>query len=883
MTEHESLKSLPAGRCEILKRVIVSALLLLSVIPVAGEIVDKQMTVKPGGNTVEIGLPDPEKVCQINLTLIPAAGWRIVSSKLDSGQGWVPTAGNSYRLTYDPQHDVAYYTGHFSGTLAPTGGSGNGGGGGGVNLKDFSATAELKAELKVTIGDSDSGSQTFKDQLTFRVGTDLSRVKAYFVGIMNQKGDLVTDASACSWSINGQPAGNGASLSNTNFPSAYKDTNGNIKAGAYNVQLDYKDANTNVTSIATKKLNLVGVKSLAVARGDAPDNTVTTSIDEEITVATMQSEEAIPTLYIPYTEDEAGDSTTTINLSAISYPLGVWPDDKPDWTLLDAEGNTVDELAGLDGQQAPTDTCTLPAPGTYTIKAECGNELAVKIIASSVKILQVPEFLFASANYATTIKWQITGLSGPVTIDSLDAIKITFSPDAYHSISLGSSYGETGFLEYTVAIEGEPGVFETYVKQEHIRQAVLSEPHVSNSASFAIEVELECNDQQLALYGDSEEKIKAYADNTVFARDIDSNSEYADVTDTRAVVTTVPETRWECQVKQNMPTDWYFGTTQTIDFDEVFQENGYWPSGKPRFMVYHNFTPDQPLFHGFLLGNEDTYLGYRESEPNTYLQGVYAMEPYTEYYGWDPRMLGRGHYKGYVVANRIGVMVFISYGGKQVSVPAGDFTAMDLSIDQPAHAKVHGGTIIKMSATVSQEEAPDPEEAGSMNHDTWIGPTIAAASILSCWLPGGATTGKVVSTILGTGSALYEASKDDISSDVKFSGHGYAQVKIWHFGRKSTDCDITKIINQQSTNLMFSLAGNQVTTTDGNQEQDGVDPVVDFDGRGLVVGDMFGYFIETNTTAQMEARRTGEDIKRLVANTIVKIENPENFKVWLSQ
>lgn len=556
MIKQKSLISLPAGMCKIPKRIIISTLLLLSVIPVFGEIiVDKQMTVKKGDNTANFAVPDPENVCKVKLTLLPATGWRIVrsnldSSKLDSGNGWVPSGENSYLLTYDPnQPEEVYYTGKFEGDLVRVGGGGNGGSNGntGETSKEqhFWATAELKSELKVAIGDIYNDSQTFKDTLTFRVGTDLSRVKAYFAGTMNQKGDLVTDASACSWSINGQPAGSGTSLSKATFPSAYKDTAGNIKAGAYNVQLDYKDPNTNVTSIVNKTLNLVGVKSLTVARGDAPDNTVTASTEGDIiTVATTQAEDAIPTLYIPYTEDEAGDTTTSINLSAISSPLGVWPDDKPDFTLLDADGNTVDELAGLDGQDAPTDACTLPAPGTYTIKSECGNELVVKIsVPPYVKILQVPEFLFASANYSTPIKFEIKGLASDSDLE-ITSITGTFHYNG-KEIDLGDLTARTT-VDHMANFDHQEGklianmdsidrIFESYIQSSKYKDLRVSDNQVMCSAYFKLKVKVKIDGAENELEIESSNGVVShFIDERIWAIDADNGVNHI-VNDSRAI------------------------------------------------------------------------------------------------------------------------------------------------------------------------------------------------------------------------------------------------------------------------------------------------------------------------------------------------------------
>lgn len=257
---------------------------------------------------------------------------------------------------------------------------------------------------------------------------------------------------------------------------------------------------------------------------------------------------------------------------------------------------------------------------------------------------------------------------------------------------------------------------------------------------------------------------------------------------------------------------------------------------------------------------------------------VAAAEPDVDLLGWDSSVLGRGHYKGDVFANRIGVAVFISYGGKDVAVPAEKepITAMDLSVDTPRKIELHALKLESMRVEVLYDQSPPT----GMDHSDWVGPTVMAASVMSCFVPGG----QVIGAILGYGKLLYDAMTDDTSASEQFSGHGYASVKFWVNARKSTDSEDTEISgNGKLGGLCYSPFGAQVTTMDGTEVQEGVSEPRHFEGEGLKVGDMFSVFLQLDTTAQMEARKTGEGTKAIEVHAKVRLINPETFRVWLTE
>ena len=555
-------------------------------------------------------------------------------------------------------------------------------------------------------------------------------------------------------------------------------------------------------------------------------------------------------------------------------------------------GSADPELS--DGTSGPD-----PTPGAYTAYAKLYKDgtdplkytrttTQCKVhLGPRVDILEVPEFLFASAENTTPIKWRIAGLSEPLSTEKLERVNVVFHPTSNDSIPLENPDEESGFLGYTRAIDGETSrVFETYVKPQYIQPAILPSPHVSNSASFSLKAKFGDGQTTSTLTANSGNMIKAYADNTVYARDIaPGGTGYATVTDARAVVRTEPEKRWANTIQKNMPDIWYAPSIQqTMDFDEPFQEHGYWPvpdtSCKPRFVLYDDATPETPFHTGYLLTNTTTFLGANSAGGDYFYQSVAAEEPDVDLLGWDSSMLGRGHYKGDVIANRIGVAVFISYGGKSVTVPAEEepIKAMDLSVDTPENIRLHALDIEKMLVEVQQGQMPQT----GMDHSDWVGPTVMVASIMSCWVPGFQWVGPVT----GLGKALYEAAVDQVPANDQLSGHGYSTVRGWRHLSKRNDSELTEIdsggaVGQPS----HILPGMQVTTVGGGpQILLGPLPCEDiFEGEGLRVGDMFSVFIEMDTTAQMEARKTGEGTKWINAQAKVWLTNPETFKVWLSE
>ena len=142
------------------------------------------------------------------------------------------------------------------------------------------------------------------------------------------------------------------------------------------------DTNDNdITS--SGKLTATGIKSLTVTDANNDNNFITVSTPEDYTLPLGGDPEPTDpqTIYIPYTEDENENSTTKINLSAISH-TGGWPDDEniPDWsTTIDGQTYPQPAWDGLDEVAA-----LHMALGTHTIKAECGNTLSINVVARGV-------------------------------------------------------------------------------------------------------------------------------------------------------------------------------------------------------------------------------------------------------------------------------------------------------------------------------------------------------------------------------------------------------------------------------------------------------------------------------------------------------------------
>jgi hypothetical protein len=323
--------------------------------------------------------------------------------------------------------------------------------------------------------------------------------------------------------------------------------------------------------------------------------------------------------------------------------------------------------------------------GTQTQTTPQFQPLETEISIVGIEITQVPEFLFASAEYATTLQWKIHGLD---SVDDLTSVQVVFHPKSGSTSPspLNGAHGEKGFLDYSLKIEGSPNqgfTYETYILSEYIRKNEVA-GNISRSASFELLVGVQ-NIPEFQAKSDSKDMVKFFADNDIYALDIGKASDYTGlktVTDERAVSLVPPTCRW-----RNVPTDdnnckilpGEWNTANTIcDYDEEFRSNGYWESPNvPSFSVWeptYNY-PDKPPYATYPIFAEGTKIAVTPTKEVSMTGAGQKIEqtctifpPEKEYYmAWDPKRLSFGHYRGEALGYRVGVYVFISYPGKDVT------------------------------------------------------------------------------------------------------------------------------------------------------------------------------------------------------------------------
>jgi hypothetical protein len=149
-------------------------------------------------------------------------------------------------------------------------------------------------------------------------------------------------------------------------------------AGSYTLQAEKHD--DKITALAT--YIPTGVQRLYAKQTNNASNWEEVEQTLPIQGGTTNSE--VPVLCVPYTEDENGQSTTSVTLKAFAYPTSDFPEDStiPDWST-EIDEQTYPQLA-WDGQEEVT--ALQMEPGTHTISVECGNALKVEVIVIYVDL-----------------------------------------------------------------------------------------------------------------------------------------------------------------------------------------------------------------------------------------------------------------------------------------------------------------------------------------------------------------------------------------------------------------------------------------------------------------------------------------------------------------
>ena len=249
----------------------------------------------------------------IELKPIDKSKYSIRESRLKENfdSGWSKSSEILYKLNYDPMTPVSgYYAVKITGELKFKNTGGEVDGGEKDRTFDASANVEVNTELKI----GDSGYQDGKPwdaNFTYSVEADLTNIKAYVVD--GTEHTVVPDGSACQWKVNDVDAGRGTSLSAADFPSDFKDDNDVPEPGSYNVKAIYPDTSEVDQPLSVSEtIKLVEVDSLRVEDGsDSGNYAETTEPDDP------------KTIYVPYTVDENGESTTFLDSLIRKWKNGI--------------------------------------------------------------------------------------------------------------------------------------------------------------------------------------------------------------------------------------------------------------------------------------------------------------------------------------------------------------------------------------------------------------------------------------------------------------------------------------------------------------------------------------------------------------------------------
>ncbi|MFO7820913.1 MAG: hypothetical protein R6V56_02475, partial [Lentisphaeria bacterium] len=308
----------------------------------------------PGGFGDSVNIPDASRSGEVAVLLNDSGKYTYKEDPTcKDPNGWGSIGPYSAQLAYDPTDPICGYTAHWSGDLEP---KEQGGGGEGAGVPSFTLDVGGEGSLSLKIKPSPvqpiciSDSKTLQGELKERSGDPISQ--------------------PVQWWVNG----NGATTSSSftvpdDFPSDLKP----VEPGQYGITATFAFADNGGEVMATEAIKLVRVQSLTATDASDTDNDATTVYDGDT-----------QTLYVPYTEDDRGNSTTSVNLSAVPNP-GTWPDGKPVWTLIEhPEGS-----APLPDSPGADFTYTATKPGTYKLKAECGNTLTLTISVLKMYAMRV--------------------------------------------------------------------------------------------------------------------------------------------------------------------------------------------------------------------------------------------------------------------------------------------------------------------------------------------------------------------------------------------------------------------------------------------------------------------------------------------------------------
>lgn len=448
--------------------------------------------INPGYNETTRGdLPDKEKEWHIEAQLDHSSGMLRNPNVSGDLLGNFSTGSLSvFEKEYTPGVSTTGYSGHFYGDIVPDSAGGSGGPSGPPPNHRFDAYAK---------GGIDSFTVTPEEAIV-PVPAGSTETTTFTAG---------TNAK-WTWrqTMPGSSSAEDTSGSNATYD-AYC-----THAGSYTLQAEKHD-DDKITALA--EYIPTGVQRLSAVEDGNPDNyaeTVWPTSTTPITAGDQPDDIETGVLYVPYTEDENGQSTTSVTLRATPYPTSEFPDDEniPDWTLLDADGNVIDDLADpedpgtndyypdFDGQAKPTAFFMPPSPGKYALRTECGNKLEMQIVAIQTKFDPATVALYIGGTYelgVTVIPEQGTAV---LNFSSSDTNILEVSGSAPELLLTGINAGkatvkaihENSTLAETEVIVGDrlSGIVETMYLLPEDNSTVATGENIEHAGVYRVEANL---------------------------------------------------------------------------------------------------------------------------------------------------------------------------------------------------------------------------------------------------------------------------------------------------------------------------------------------------------------------------------------------------------
>ncbi len=336
------------------------ALLIFATTPGIGDIIlSYPIKVGPGSSKrpEAQNLQDPNQRHQVNVDITAIPGYTLSGVSCHSA-GWSGSAGH-YSWVYEPEYSSTGYSGYFDGDVVPesTGGGGEG------PPPDYHFDAYVHGGL-------DSFIVTPQGNNLVPVGES----KEY-----TAKENGSAAESNWTWKTPDMPSG---STFTPSPPTGKTSVTAYCpEAGPYEIQAALASDQSGKTTACANYIP-TGVQRLYAKQTNNASNWEEVEQSLPIQGGTTNSE--VPVLYVPYTEDENGQSTTSVTLKAFAYPTSDFPEDStiPDWSA-EIDGQTYPQLS-WDGQEEVT--ALQMEPGQHTISVECGNKLTVDIIVLKVDI-----------------------------------------------------------------------------------------------------------------------------------------------------------------------------------------------------------------------------------------------------------------------------------------------------------------------------------------------------------------------------------------------------------------------------------------------------------------------------------------------------------------